>query len=117
MPCFILSMACFPANSIYGTDKKDGITIDIVELSNSTGYDRSGSIVASINGHTLSVVFTENIGPVSIEIKDEGFATLDITGIATPSGYMYYIPLAGRYTVFFKLSNGDEYSGDFEVSD
>ena len=81
------------------------------------GQDKSGSIIVYINGHSLSVAFTENLGNVSIEIKDEGGATLDITGMGTPSGYAFYIPLAGRYTVFFKLSNGDEYYGDFEVTD
>ena len=82
-----------------------------------SGIDKTGSINAQINGHSLSVAFTENLGTVSIEIKDEGGATLDITGMGTPSGYAFYIPLAGRYTVFFKLSNGDEYYGDFEVTD
>lgn len=35
----------------------------------------------------------------------------------TPSGYLYYIPLVGRYTISFTLSNGDKYYGEFEVTD
>ena len=115
--CMLLSAVCCSACGIDATKNCEGVPITIIKSAGHSGIDKTGSINAQINGHTLSVAFTENLGTVSIEIKDEGGATLDITGMGTPSGYVFYIPLAGRYTVFFKLSNGDEYYGDFEVTD
>jgi hypothetical protein len=91
---------------------------EITILAGSTnGYDKSSSILARIDGHYLTIGFTENLGEVSIEIKNEAWVTLNIMYIETPSGLQFYIPLAGRYTVLLKLPNGDEYSGDFEVED
>ena len=114
----IIFIICVLAIACSGLTKNFVLADELIVLASSTcGNDKSSSISAQINGHTLSVAFTENLGTVSIEIKDEGGATLDITGMGTPSGYVFYIPLAGRYTVFFKLSNGDEYYGDFEVTD
>ena len=75
------------------------------------------SIIASINGHTLTVVFTENLGNVTIEVKDVYGESVDLDLIGTPNGYECYIPLAGHYTVYFKLTNGDTYYGDFDVTD
>ena len=112
----ILSATLCHAN-ITKINNRDEAPVTIRKGISYGGQDKSGSIIVYINGHSLSVAFTENLGNVSIEIKDEGGATLDITGMGTPSGYVFYIPLAGRYTVFFKLSNGDEYYGDFEVTD
>lgn len=88
-----------------------------VIATNCTGNDRTSSILASINGHTLTVVFTENLGNVTIEVKDVYGDAVDLDLIGTPNGYECYIPLAGHYTVIFKLSNGDEYSGEFDVTD
>lgn len=84
---------------------------------NNGGADRSSSISASINGHSLYVVFLQNIGQVTIEISNVFGVTLNIEATETPSGYMYYIPLTGTYTVTFTLENGDEYYGEFEVKD
>lgn len=98
-------------------DVADGSPIIIVKTNNYGGADKSSSILARIDGHYLTIGFTENLGEVSIEIKNEAWVTLNIMYIETPSGLQFYIPLAGRYTVLLKLPNGDEYSGDFEVED
>ena len=95
----------------------DNVPIAIIRTSSQSGVDRSSSIIASINGHTLTVVFTENLGNVSIEVKDIYGVAVDLDLIGTPNGYECYIPLTGHYTVFFKLSNGDTYCGDFDVTD
>ena len=94
----------------------DNVPIAIIRTSSQSGVDRSSSIIASINGHTLTVVFTENLGNVTIEVKDVYGDAVDLDLIGTPNGYECYIPLTGHYTVFFKLSNGDEYYGEFDVT-
>ena len=92
----------------------DGISILAAD---SYGDDRSFSIVASIDGHTLTVAFTEYLGDVTIEVTDVTGSPVDLTLVGTPIGYECYIPLTGHYTVYFKLANGDEYSGEFDVTD
>ena len=84
---------------------------------NQSGNDKSSSIIASINGHYLTVAFTESLGEVSIEIQNTSGIPLDVSIMDTPSGRQIYIPLAGSYILIIKLENGDEYHGNFEVSD
>ena len=109
--CLLVASGWGTANNIISND---GITII---AAHNVENERSSSIIASINGHTLTVVFTENLGNVTIEVKDVYGDAVDLDLIGTPNGYECYIPLAGHYTVFFKLSNGDEYYGEFDVTD
>lgn len=109
--CMLLTMSMNYASISYHEDK-----ISIM-AGNTVGNDRSSSISASINGHSLYVSFLQNIGEVTIEISNIFGVTLNIEATETPSGYMYYIPLTGTYTVTFTLENGDEYYGEFEVKD
>lgn len=99
------------------TTEKDGVGAIVINKSDNNGPDRSSSISASIDGHSLYVSFLQNIGEVTIEISNVFGVTLNIEATETPSGYMYYIPLTGTYTVTFTLENGDEYYGEFEVKD
>ena len=82
-----------------------------------SGADKSSSIIASINGHYLTVAFTESLGEVSIEVQNGDGVPVDLSIMDTPTGFMTYIPLAGRYTLIIKLEDGDEYFGEFEVED
>ncbi len=82
-----------------------------------SGDDKSGSMLANINGHTLTIAFTENLGEVSIEVQNGDGVPVDLSIMDTPTGFMTYIPLAGRYTLIIKLEDGDEYFGEFEVED
>ena len=81
------------------------------------GDDRSSSISASIDGHCLTVVFLSNLGQVSIKILNEYGVTIDCMTTPTPNGYLCYITSAGHYTVVFTLPDGDEYYGEFDVTD
>ena len=81
------------------------------------GDDKSSSIIASINGHYLTIAFTENLGEVSIEIQNASGVPLDISFMDTPSGRQFYIPSTGSYTLIIKLENGDEYHGEFVIED
>ena len=82
-----------------------------------SGDDKSGSMNVSINGHYLTVAFTESLGEVSIEVQNTSGIPLDVSIMDTPSGRQIYIPLAGSYILIIKLENGDEYHENFEVSD
>ena len=75
------------------------------------------TIQASICGHYLTVAFTENLGEVSIEITTITGNYVQIDSCITPNGIQFYIPLSGDYIVTFILPNGDEYYGEFTVTD
>ncbi|MBP5642911.1 MAG: DUF3244 domain-containing protein [Bacteroidales bacterium] len=94
----------------------ENVPITLTAGTQQSGVDRSSSILADITGHTLTVIFTQNLGDVTIEVSNEAGFPIDLDLIGTPNGYQCYIPLAGHYTVVFKLDNGDEYSGEFDVT-
>lgn len=78
---------------------------------------KGSTIQASINGHYLMVVFTENLGQVAIEISTATGGYVQTESCLTPNGLMFYIPNTGDYIVTFTLPNGDEYYGEFTVTD
>ena len=93
---------------------KDGLEI----MASQTNYnDKSSSISATINGHVLSVVFTENLGQVAIAVTYADGGTVDTSTIQTPSGANIYIAGTGSFVVRFTLRDGDEYWGEFEISE
>ena len=111
--CMLVTIGLSCANNFISTD---GLTIQ----SSNCGEERTdvlASIIASINGHTLTVSFLSNIGQVTVKVLDENNLTLDLLTTPTPTGYLYYIPNAGRYTVVFTFADGDEYYGEFEVTE
>lgn len=118
MLCFILSgVFCFVRGEDRSTKEGDGIPIDLLEVSSYTGLSKGNSINPSINGHVLTVVFNENIGQVSVEVATMAGASVQCLSVLTPNGLQVYIPNAGNYIVTFTLSNGDEYYGEFTVTD
>lgn len=88
-----------------------------VLASKNGGDDKGSSITADINSNTLTVAFSQNLGEVSIDISTASGATIFCLSVQTPTGYQYYIPNTGSYVVTFTLQNGDEYYGEFEVTD
>ena len=94
----------------------DGYSHILVNASNVQGVPKGSSIQASIDGHVLSVIFTENLGHVQIEVTTSTGGTVDLMDIYTPNGYNAYITYTGDYIVTFTLSNGDEYYGEFTVT-
>ena len=80
-------------------------------------YNVAASISADINGHNLTVAFSQNLGEVSIDISTASGATIFCLSVQTPTGYQYYIPTTGSYVITFTLPNGDEYYGEFVVTD
>ena len=122
MLCLALSGAFCYANDVTGIEfgKKgegDEIPLEVKENTFHGGLDKSSSIFASIDGHYLTVAFTENLGQVAIEITTDTGSTVSTIAMTTPNGYVFYIALAGDYIVTFTLPNGDEYYGEFTVTD
>ena len=95
----------------------DGHSHILIKEGNVHSSPRGSSIQASINGHLLMVSFTENLGQVDVEVTTSTGSPVDATSTITPNGIMFYIPLAGDYIVTFTLPNGDEYYGEFTVTD
>ena len=120
MLCLILSGALsYAHNAVATRNEKDGRPVSI-ELTESTGVsssDKSGSIGSIIDGHVLTVVFTENLGHVTVEVTTTGGAVVETAGLYTPNGACLHIPDTGSYVVTFTLPNGDIYYGEFEVID
>lgn len=119
MLCFILSGALCYANGEARTEKEkgEGITIDVKEKASYGGLDKSSTITPTLNGHVLTVVFSENLGQVSVEVATAAGVSVQCLSVLTPNGLQVYIPNAGNYIVTFTLSNGDEYYGEFTVTD
>ena len=120
MLCFILSGAlCYAHGVAKISNEKDWvpIPIDITESTGASSSDKSSSIAPIIHGHVLSVTFTENLGQVSVEVATAAGASVQYTSVLTPNGLQIYIPNAGNYIVTFTLPNGDEYYGEFTVTD
>lgn len=91
-----------------------GITIKEASVQ---GVPKGSTIQASIDGHTLTVVFTENIGQVAMEITTVSGTPIQTMWVFTPYGWQTYLYQTGNYIITFTLSNGDEYYGEFTVTD
>ncbi len=95
----------------------DGYSHITVKERKHQGTPKGSTIDASVNGHTLTVAFTENLGLVAVEISTAAGVTVDCLSTITPTGFQRCIPSAGDYIVTFTLPNGDEYYGEFTVTD
>lgn len=107
----------FDENKTGKENLQDGIPIQVRQHNNHNDPDRGSSISAFVDGHYLTIAFTENIGQVLVEVTSVPGGNLETDVVRTPDGMQYYLPLAGDYIVSFTLSNGDEYYGEFTITD
>ena len=105
------------ADSTAPNENGDGTPVEIKQAVSNNGQDRSLSVNTYINGDTLMIIFSQNIGVVSVEITSLSGTTIYNMSIQTPTGQQFYIPATGSYVVTFTLPNGDEYYGEFEVKE
>ena len=115
-----LSGAFCYANDIARTENKKGeeIPIDVKRCIGSLSQpDKSDTIIPMLDGHYLTVSFTENLGQVTIEVSTVSGTSVHFTTTPTPNGVQCFIPNAGDYIVNFTLPNGDEYYGEFTVTE
>lgn len=102
------------ANNAYIRDGHSPINIKAGSVQ---GAPKGSTINATISGHLLMVSFSHDIGQVEVEISTAAGSTVDCVTTMTPTGFQSYIPNAGDYIITFTLSNGDEYYGEFTVTD
>lgn len=117
MLCLALSGAFSYAHGVARTEKKEGTPIEVKQKVIHGTPDKGGSILPTINGHYLTVAFSENLGQVAVEITTTSGSPVDYLSLLTPNGLQFYITFEGDYTVTFTLPNGDEYYGEFTVTD
>ena len=117
MLCLTLSGALSYASDVARTMNGEGTPILTIAKSQHGGTDRSSTIQASIDGHYLTVIFTQDIGTLAMELdKVSGPMIFSYPSVQTPDGYQFYLPLTGDYIITFTLANGDEYYGEFTVT-
>ena len=111
-------LACFVLSNIGAATISMGTPSPITIKEGSVqGAPKTSSIEATINGHQLTVTFLEDLGNVQVEVTTATGGTVDLTDIWTPNSYIAYITNTGSYVVTITLGNGDEYYGEFEVTD
>lgn len=113
----IILLSCFLLFTVLGRASTGGPSVISIQATQSQSVPKSSSIQATIEGHILSVVFLENLGQVSVEVTTASGGVVDAFSSPTPNGMNICIPNAGNYIVTFTLPNGDEYYGEFEVTD
>ena len=112
--CAILLATRVIASSSYLSDGNNQVAI---KASSVQGVPRTNSILAYIDGHSLTVTFTENLGTVQVEVTTALGDRVEYTPIWTPDSFTTYIASTGSYVVTITLPNGDEYYGEFDVTD
>ena len=110
----MLPTAWCVANSTDSTDGQSHISIKEAKVQS---IPKGHTIKASIDGHTLTVLFTENLGQVDVEITTAAGATVQTFWVSTPDGLQTYVPNVGNYVITFTLANGDVYYGEFAITD
>lgn len=54
------------------------------------GAPKGSTIQATINGHELTVVFTENLGQVAVEVSSASGTSVHYSLTPTPNGFQVY---------------------------
>ncbi len=101
------------------SSSKEGIDVLLIkENTINSSVDRQESISADITGHTLTIIFNENVGIAHIVIKDSNGVYIDRENVfSTPDYATFYIADAGYYRMDVTLSNGEQYYGYFRVNE
>ena len=111
----LLPIAWCSATSFTSKDGNSAIQIKVAHVQ---GAPKGSTIQASIDGHYLSVTFTQDIGYVDMELnKVSGPMIFNYPLVGTPDSFQFYLSQTGDYIITFTLSNGDEYYGEFTVMD
>ena len=79
------------------------------------------TIIHSADGYSAIQIeerTVQSIGDVTMELdKDSGPMVFSYPPVETPDSFQFYINQTGDYIITFTLSNGDEYYGEFTVTD
>ena len=110
----LLPVICYKAGA---SCLLDGLHPIQINEANVQSTPRGSTIQASIDGHYLTVTFTQDIGSVTMELDKVSGPVIFSYPVLTPDSYQFYLPLTGDYFITFTLANGDEYYGEFTVAD
>lgn len=97
--------------------KEEGIPLELREYGNHNGTDRTPSIQATIEGHYFSIYFNQCIGEVHFELAFASGTIIDSEMLNTPNSVLLYLYSANDYEITITLPNGDEYYGEFTITD
>ena len=120
LKCIILLLGLLqPAAwcSANGTYSMDGHSNILIQEGTVQSIPKGSTIQASIDGHMLTVVFTENLGQVAVDVSTVLGTSVHYSLTPTPNGFQLFITNTGDYIITFTLPNGDEYYGEFTVTD
>ena len=96
----------------------DGLHPIQIKEAHVTSTPRGTSIQASLDGHWLTVTFTQDIGTLTMGLeKVAGGVIFNYSWVVTPDCYQFYLQQTGDYIITFTLANGDEYYGEFTITD
>ncbi len=101
------------ANLIHSIDGYSAIQIKEAHV---TSIPKGNTIQASIDGHYLMMTFTQDIGAVTMELDKVSGPVIFSFQAVTPDSFGFYLNQTGDYIITFTLSNGDEYYGEFTVT-
>ena len=95
----------------------EGVDVILIKENTVNGLNnRSESISADITGHTLTIIFNDNVGIAHIVIKNSNGVYIDRENVfSTPDYATFFINDAGYYRMDITLSNGEQYYGYFMV--
>ena len=111
----ILPTTCYKASASSILDGLHPIQIHEAQVESTP---KGSSIQVSLDGHWLTVTFTQDIGTVTMELDmASGPMIFNYPSVGTPDSFQFYLPLTGDYIITFNLSNGDEYYGEFTITD
>ena len=111
----IMPIACYKASASCLLDGLHPIQTKEAHVSSTP---KGSTIQASLDGHWLSVTFTQDIGTLTMELeKVSGPVIFNYPTVPTPDSYQFYLNQTGDYIITFTLSNGDEYYGEFTITD
>ena len=84
----LLPTAWCGANGTILSDRHSHIQINEAQVE---GAPKGSTIQATINGHELTVVFTENLGQVAVEVSSASGTSVHYSLTPTPNGFQVYI--------------------------
>ncbi len=120
MLCLLFSGALCFASSEARTENENGeagAPIEVIERASHGGSERGSTIQASIDGHYLTVTFTQDIGTLTMELDKASGPVIFSFQAVTPDSFGFYLNQTGDYIITFTLANGDEYYGEFTITD
>ncbi len=101
----------------HGTISMDGYSQIIIKENNLHGITKGNTIQATLDGHWHSVTFTQDVGTLTMELEMvSGPVIFNYPTVQTPDSYQFYLNQTGDYIITFTLSNGDEYYGEFTIT-